>query len=259
MALVAGVDSSTQSCKVVVRDADDRRAGPRGPRAPTRTAPRSHPRHWWTALHEAGRGGRRARRRRGASRSAASSTAWSPSTTTGERRPARAAVERHPLGAAGGAAHRRARRGQGLGATPSGWSRSRRSPSPSSPGSPSTSRTPRPGSPAVCLPHDWLTWLLLGRRRAAGGTGGLARRLVTDRGDASGTGLLVAPPPASTGRDLLRPRSGTTPCCPGCSARPRRAGTTAAGRCCRRRRRRRPRHRRQHGGRARRRRPARAT
>jgi len=42
---------------------------------------------------------------------------------------------------------------------------------------------------AVCLPHDWLTWRLAGHRGGggAGGRHGLDA-LVTDRGDASGTG-----------------------------------------------------------------------
>ncbi|MFN0282804.1 MAG: xylulokinase [Kineosporiaceae bacterium] len=49
---------------------------------------------------------------------------------------------------------------------------------------------------AVCLPHDWLTWLLLGGGPknavdGAGGTSGLDG-LVTDRGDASGTGYFCA-------------------------------------------------------------------
>ena len=80
--LVAGVDSSTQSCKVVVRDADDRRAGPRGPRA----APGRHrgrpgrlvDARCRTAVARGRRAGRRGRGRR----SAASSTAWSASTRT---------------------------------------------------------------------------------------------------------------------------------------------------------------------------------
>src|SRR5689334_9022126 len=52
MTLVAGVDSSTQSCKVVIRDAatgalvrEGRAAHPDGTEV--------HPDHWWTALQEA--------------------------------------------------------------------------------------------------------------------------------------------------------------------------------------------------------------
>jgi xylulokinase len=65
---------------------------------------------------------------------------------------------------------------------------------------------------AVCLPHDWLTWLLLGggpKGGSDGGSGGARPAgvrgldgLVTDRGDASGTGYYSA----ATGeyrRDLL--------------------------------------------------------
>ena len=78
-----GVDSSTQACKVVVRDADDRRAGPRGPGA----APGRHRGRPGRLVGGAAGGGRprpagstTSRR----SRSAASSTAWSAWT-----RPAR--------------------------------------------------------------------------------------------------------------------------------------------------------------------------
>ena len=52
MPLVAGIDSSTQSCKVVIRDAgtgvlvrQGRAAHPEGSEI--------HPDHWWTALQEA--------------------------------------------------------------------------------------------------------------------------------------------------------------------------------------------------------------
>jgi xylulokinase len=58
---------------------------------------------------------------------------------------------------------------------------------------------------AVCLPHDWLTWQLAG---AAG-----LDRLATDRGDASGTGYWSA----RTGEyrlDLLRLALGRTPLVP---------------------------------------------
>lgn len=47
---------------------------------------------------------------------------------------------------------------------------------------------------AVCLPHDWLTWRLLG--------GGALDRLTTDRGDASGTGYFD-PVRGEYRRDLL--------------------------------------------------------
>ncbi len=95
MTLVAGVDSSTQACKVVIRDAEHRRARPAraGQRIPT--APRSIPRP----------GGLPCRRRsaRPAAwptsprfRSAVSSTAWCASTTAA-RSSARPALERHAV------------------------------------------------------------------------------------------------------------------------------------------------------------------
>jgi hypothetical protein len=78
--LVAGVDSSTQACKVVVRDADTARWSARAGR-PTRTAPRSTPRLVGGPARRR-RGRRRPRRRRPRSRSAPSSTAWSAWTRT---------------------------------------------------------------------------------------------------------------------------------------------------------------------------------
>lgn len=52
MALVAGVDSSTQSCKVVIRDADSGELVRQGQAAhPEGTA--VHPSHWWRALRAA--------------------------------------------------------------------------------------------------------------------------------------------------------------------------------------------------------------
>jgi len=52
MALVAGVDSSTQSCKVVVRDAASGELVRSG-RASHPDGTEVHPDHWWTALQEA--------------------------------------------------------------------------------------------------------------------------------------------------------------------------------------------------------------
>jgi len=50
--LVAGVDSSTQSCKVVVRDASDGRLARTG-RAAHPAGTEVDPEHWWRALREA--------------------------------------------------------------------------------------------------------------------------------------------------------------------------------------------------------------
>src|SRR5664279_2722566 len=49
MALVAGIDSSTQSCKVVIRDAATGALVRQG-RAAHPDGTQVHPDHWWTAL-----------------------------------------------------------------------------------------------------------------------------------------------------------------------------------------------------------------
>jgi xylulokinase len=55
MPVVAGVDSSTQSCKVVVCDADTGEVLREG-RAPHPEGTEVHPRHWWSALQRASDG-----------------------------------------------------------------------------------------------------------------------------------------------------------------------------------------------------------
>ena len=81
----------------------------------------------------------------------------------------------------------------------------------------------------VCLPHDWLTWLLLGggpvRSPGCGGSAGL-EHLVTDRGDASGTGYFSA----ATGqyrRDLLAAALGHDAVLPAVLGPSQAAGETA--------------------------------
>ncbi|MBB5078885.1 xylulokinase [Nonomuraea endophytica] len=63
---------------------------------------------------------------------------------------------------------------------------------------------------AVCLPHDWLTWRLLGRSSPAGLP---LERLTTDRGDASGTGYW-SPFTESYRYDLLELAMGSRPAVP---------------------------------------------
>src|SRR5699024_5194102 len=71
----------------------------------------------------------------------------------------------------------------------------------------------------VLLPHDWLTWRLLGRRTAP----------VTDRGDASGTGYF-SPAAGSYRRDVLTHAfGGRTPELPGVLAPTQPAGHTSDG------------------------------
>src|SRR6476620_6059168 len=52
MVLVAGIDSSTQSCKVVIRDADTGALVRQG-RASHPEGTEVHPDRWWTALQKA--------------------------------------------------------------------------------------------------------------------------------------------------------------------------------------------------------------
>jgi xylulokinase len=73
---------------------------------------------------------------------------------------------------------------------------------------------------AVCLPHDWLTWRL-------GGDPSLDR-LATDRGDASGTGYW-SPAEGRYREDLLKIAFGRTLQLPTVLAADERAGTTTAG------------------------------
>jgi xylulokinase len=73
---------------------------------------------------------------------------------------------------------------------------------------------------AVCLPHDWLTWEL------AGSPGPAA--LVTDRGDASGTGYW-SPLTGEYRLDLLERAFGRTPVVPRVLGPAEPAGTVAAG------------------------------
>src|SRR3712207_1901486 len=73
---------------------------------------------------------------------------------------------------------------------------------------------------AVCLPHDWLTWVLAG--------GSDLDALVTDRGDASGTGYWSA----ATGEyrpDLLQHAFGRTPVVPRVLGPADPAGTSTTG------------------------------
>ncbi|MBF9127823.1 xylulose kinase, partial [Plantactinospora sp. S1510] len=181
MTLVAGVDSSTQSCKVVIRDAETGtlvRSGRAGHPDGTEVDPQA----WWNALQEAiGQAG-------GLDDVAAASVGGQqhgmvcldedgqvvrPALLWNDTRSAGAALELiEELG--GGETGRRAW-AEAVGSVPVAsftvtklrWL-ARNEPE-------SAGRVA-----AVCLPHDWLTWRLAG---AAG-----LDALRTDRGDASGTG-----------------------------------------------------------------------
>ena len=187
MTLVAGVDSSTQSCKVVVRDADTG-ALVRSGRAAHPDGTEIDPRHWWdalqTAVADAGGlddvdavsvGGQQ----HGMVALDASGTVVREALLWNDTRSAQAAVDLvHELG--DGDDERGAQAwADAVGSVPVAsltvtklrWLRD---------------AEPQNAArvAAVALPHDWLTWRLAGHEPGGGGVDGL----VTDRSDASGTG-----------------------------------------------------------------------
>ena len=145
--LVAGVDTSTQSSKVVVCDAETGEVLREG-RAAHPDGTEVDPRLWWAAGRRRAptAPGRRARdrRRRAAAR-------HDPARRGRRGRAPRRAVERHPLGARRRRPHRRAGRPR-RGPTRSGWCRWPASRSPSCAGSPATSPRARgpDRAPACC-------------------------------------------------------------------------------------------------------------
>src|SRR5262245_35429301 len=177
MALVAGVDSSTQSCKVVVRDADTG-ALVRSGRASHPDGTSVDPRHWWdaleTAIADAGGlddvdaisvGGQQ----HGMVALDASGAVVRDALLWNDTRSAQAALDL--VDELGG---------------PQFWADAVGS-VPVASLTVTKLRWLRDAEPdnaarvaAVALPHDWLTW------RLSGATG--LDTLVTDRSDASGTG-----------------------------------------------------------------------
>ncbi len=181
MSLVAGVDSSTQSCKVVVRDASTG-AFVRSGRASHPEGTEVHPDRWWDALTAAvadagglddvdaiAVGGQQ----HGMVTLDEAGEVVRPALLWNDTRSGGAAADLvDELGAQGWA--------DAVGSVPVAsftvtklrWLRDNEPEA--------AARTT-----AVCLPHDWLTW-----RLAGGGPGGRVGldALVSDRGDASGTG-----------------------------------------------------------------------
>jgi xylulokinase len=218
--LVAGVDSSTQSTKVVLCDADDGTVVGRGS-APHPPGTEADPADWWAALRRAGDGL--------LDRAAAVGVAGQqhgmvildddgevirPALLWNDLRSADAAAElvRELGGPAWWAAETGSVPTASFTVTKLRWL-AEHEPA-------SASR-----ATAVLLPHDWLTWRLLGgtgeRSRAAERPGRaeqagaqLPAPLVTDRGDASGTGYfspakgiwLPGLVQAAIGRTLRLPR-----------------------------------------------------
>jgi xylulokinase len=218
MALVAGVDSSTQSCKVVIRDADTG-ALLRSAFAPHPAGTSVDPAAWWGALREA------IAASGGLDDVAALAVAgqqhgmicldedgmvvrdallWNDTRSAGA---ADALVAELDGGATGWA--------QAVGSVPVAaftvtklrWLAEHEPEN--------AARTA-----AVCLPHDWLTWRLRGEAALDS--------LVTDRSDASGTGYW-SPATGEYRADLLRLAFGAEPLLPRLLAPSASAGTTPCG------------------------------
>jgi xylulokinase len=221
MTLVAGVDSSTQSCKVVIRDTATGALVRQG-RAGHPDGTEVHPDHWWTALREAvtAAGGLDDV----AGVAVGGQQHGMVTLDDGGRvvRPAllwndtRSAPQARRLTAEFGGARAWAR---AVGLVPVAsftvtklaWLAEH-----------------EPDAAArvagVCLPHDWLTWRLLG---GGPGAGVGLDDLVTDRGDASGTGYYSAADGCYR-RDLLVAGLGHDAVLPRVLGPAQRAGTTAA-------------------------------
>ncbi len=193
MTLVAGIDSSTQSCKVVIRDADTG-ALIRSGRASHPEGTEVDPEFWWSALQEAitqaggledvaaiSVGGQQ----HGMVVLDSTGTVIRPALLWNDTRSAQAA--REIIAEAGdgdseaGAAYWAHRTGtlpvSSITLTKLRWLKD---------------NEPENAAKvaAVCLPHDWLSWRLAGYGPGSG-TEGLAA-LRTDRSDASGTGYYRA-------------------------------------------------------------------
>jgi xylulokinase len=176
MPLVAGVDSSTQSCKVVVRDAESGRLVRSGS-ASHPDGTEIHPEHWWTAFQQAAEaagglddvaaiavGGQQ----HGMVCLDAAGDVVRPALLWNDTRSAGAAAALvDELGAQAWADATGSVPVASFTVTKLRWLAEHEPDS--------VARTA-----AVCLPHDWLTW------RLAGAPG--LDALVTDRSDASGTG-----------------------------------------------------------------------
>ena len=218
MTLVAGVDSSTQSCKVVVRDADSG-AFVRSGRAPHPDATEVDPQAWWIALQSA------IEQAGGLDDVAAISVGGQQhgmvcldeagnvvrdALLWNDTRSASAAadlIHELPGGAAAWAAATGSVPVASFTVTKLRWLADHEPAN--------VARTA-----AVCLPHDWLTWQLRGEPGIDA--------LRTDRSDASGTGYWSSVDGYRD--DLLELAIGAHPIVPRVLAPAEAAGSTSAGR-----------------------------
>lgn len=233
MTLVAGVDTSTQACKIVVRDAETG-ALVRSGRAPHPDGTEIDPEHWWTAFTAAAAqagglddvaaiavGGQQ----HGMVCLDADGAVVRPALLWNDTRSAAAATElvRELGGAEGpeaGAKVWAAEAGAGVWAEAVG----------SVPVAAFTVTKLRwlaehepehaARTAAVCLPHDWLTWRL--------NASSALDSLRTDRGDASGTGYF-SPASGEYRLDLIERALGHVPALPVVLGPSASAGLTPAG------------------------------
>lgn len=211
MALVAGIDSSTQSCKVVIRDAATGELVRQG-RASHPEGTEVHPDHWWTALQEAlaqaggladvsavSVGGQQ----HGMVCLDSTGAVIRPALLWNDTRSAPAALELIQAAGDGDPAEGARYWAGSTGTVPVAsltitklrWLAENE---------PANAKRVA----AVCLPHDWLSWRLAGYGPGTGEAGLAALR--TDRSDASGTGYFSA----TTGRylnDVLEKNLGHVP------------------------------------------------
>ncbi len=182
--LVAGVDSSTQSTKVVLCDADDGTVIGRG-QAPHPPGTEADPEVWWSALQQAGDGL--------LERAAAVGVAGQQHGMVAldeDGKVIRPALLWNDLRSAGAAAELVGEFGG-----PEWWAAKTGS-VPTASFTVTKLRWLAEHEPAnakrvfaVLLPHDWLTWRLLGGMGEQGRAGAeWGAPIITDRGDASGTG-----------------------------------------------------------------------
>jgi xylulokinase len=212
--LVAGIDSSTQATKVVVRDADTGALVREG-RAPHPDGTEVDPAHWWQALRQATDGGLLddvaavavGAQQHGMVCLDEAGQVVRPALLWNDTRSARAAVD---LTAEGGGPQAWA---EAVGLVPVAsftvtklrWLATHE---------PDNAKR----TATVMLPHDWLSWRLAGGRADP----------VTDRGDASGTGYW-SPATGDYRFDLLELALGQRPRLPRVLGPAEPAGQSAAG------------------------------
>ncbi len=217
MALVCGIDSSTQSCKVVIRDAETGRLVREGAAAHP-DGSEIDPEVWWDALQEALN---RAGGLEDVAALAVGAQQHGMVCLDGDGRVVRPALLWNDTRSAGAAGDLVRELPEGA----DGWARAVGS-VPLASYTITKLRWLAEHEPAaaerterVCLPHDWLSWRL---------RGGVDSPFSTDRGDASGTGYW-SPAEGRYRPDLLQLAFGRRPELPEVLGPAARAGETASG------------------------------